>query len=298
MRQYRLFELALKPKQNHADPLAVQVAAEFAGPGGARLTIPAFWDGRSSWRVRFTPLAAGPWSFSTVANTADDPGLHGQKGAFDAQPAQGENPLHRHGGILRVSENRHYLTYADGTPFFWLGDTWWFCPSKLVPFDVSNRPDTPSMYKRLIDTRREQHFSVVHMAFLGESGVNGAYTDLFAGKVSPDYWDMVDLYINYSNEAGIVPVIGMGFHSGLDKPTLAQLQVLWSYVLARYGAHAVTWLICGEYNQNNPPERVEKILKLGQFIKDHDPYRRAMTVHPWVLRLGFCEPATPLGIPP
>jgi len=283
VRQYRLWELILTPRQKQTEPLTMKVSAEFTGPAGARMSIPAFWDGRSSWCVRFTPLVPGQWTFSTVSSAADDAGLHGRKGTLDVKPAQGENPLNQHGGILRVSGNCRYLTYSDGTPFFWLGDTWWFCPSKFVPFDTSTLPGITSMYKCLIDKRREQCFSVVHMAFLGESGIEGDYTDLFNGKINPDYWDMVDRYINYANDAGIIPVIGMGFHSSLDKTTLEQMQTLWSYVLARYSAHSVTWLICGEYNQNNPPERVEKVLKLGQFIKDHDPYRRAMTVHPWAL---------------
>jgi hypothetical protein len=72
-------------------------------------------------------------------------------------------------------------------------------------------------------------------------------------------------------------------------PTLEELQRVWGYVLARYGACAVGWLICGEYNlaSNNGEytetdlARIERVLALGQFIKDHDPYRRAMTVHPW-----------------
>ena len=28
-------------------------------------------------------------------------------------------------GLLRLSENRRHLAHADGTPFFWLGDTAW-----------------------------------------------------------------------------------------------------------------------------------------------------------------------------
>ncbi len=32
---------------------------------------------------------------------------------------------------LKVSENGHYLTFADGTPFFWLGDTGWLLFNRL-----------------------------------------------------------------------------------------------------------------------------------------------------------------------
>jgi len=36
----------------------------------------------------------------------------------------GNNPLRKH-GILRVSADQRHFEYADGTAFFWLGDTWW-----------------------------------------------------------------------------------------------------------------------------------------------------------------------------
>jgi hypothetical protein len=186
-----------------------------------------------------------------------------------------------------VSANRRYLTYSDGTPFFWLGDTWWFAPSSLVPFDGSSNPEYPSMYKALIDTRRAQGFSVAHMAFLGpmaqSSGVNSFTLLGLQRRIDVAYWREVDRYIDYANQAGIVPVIGLAFHSGVDQLSLEDWKFLWRAVIARYGAHAVTWLICGEYNADlgDVAGRVPMVLALGQYIKDTDPYQRAMTVHPW-----------------
>lgn len=34
-------------------------------------------------------------------------------------------------GVLRVSDNGLFLQHADGTPFFWLGDTGWLLPQRL-----------------------------------------------------------------------------------------------------------------------------------------------------------------------
>jgi Protein of unknown function (DUF4038)/Putative collagen-binding domain of a collagenase len=78
-------------------------------------------------------------------------------------------------------------------------------------------------------------------------------------------------------------VIGMTFHTGMDRNTLEEWEFLWRYVVARYSAYAVSWLICGEYNQKSGDAagRVDKVLSLGGFIKGIDPYHRAMTVHPW-----------------
>jgi hypothetical protein len=264
----------------------VELSAVFKGPEGASFRVNGFWDGGVTWRIRFTPTAPGAWTYETTCNVTDA-GLSGQAGAFDAQPTAGDNPLFRHGGILRVSPNRRHLTYSDGTPFFWLGDTWWFCPSDLVPIDGSTKPGCASMYKALIDKRRAQGFSVVQMAFLGDlsksHGVNSFMSLRQERTQDVAYWHQVDRYMDYANAAGIVPVIGMAFHVGMDQNSLDDWKFLWRYVIARYGAHAVTWLICGEYNQNGGDQagRVLKTMALGAYIKELDPYKRAMTAHPW-----------------
>ena len=199
-------------------------------------------------------------------------------------PAAGDNPLDRHGGILQVSSDRHYLTYSDGKPFFWLGDTWWLCPGDQVPIDTSTRPDCPSMFKALIDKRRQQGFTVVHMAFLGK-GWTPRLDALIASRRRPgwnvDFWPAVDRYFDYANDAGLVPVVGMTWQ--IERHSLEDWKFIWRYFVARYGAHCVTWLVCGEYNLDQPgqAERIARVLALGAFIKECDPYKRAMTVHPW-----------------
>ena len=50
--------------------------------------------------------------------------LPGDRVRVEVSPYEGNNPLYRR-GFLRVSENRRYLVYGDGTPFLWIGDTAW-----------------------------------------------------------------------------------------------------------------------------------------------------------------------------
>ena len=280
-------EFAFTAQGRYEKPCAqVELSAAFKGPGGESFQVNGFWDGGDAWKVRFAPTAPGAWSYVTACNNADA-GLAGRQGTFTALPASGDNPLRKHGGFLRVSADRRYLTYSDGTPFFWLGDTWWFCPSDLVPFDGSTKPGCASMFKALVDKRRSQGFSVVQMAFLGNldqsHGVNSFMSLRDSRTLDAGYWRQVDRYMGYANDAGLVPVVGMAFHVGMDKNSLDDWKFLWRYVVARYGAHAVTWLICGEYNQNGGDQagRVTKTFALGAFIKELDPYKRAMTVHPW-----------------
>ena len=279
--QWRVKELSFASNATHANPFEdVALTCDFRGPGDASFTVPGYYDGDGTWRVRFTPTTPGRWRYAT--NCPVEPQLSGQKGSFVAAAAASDNPLYRHGGLLKVSANCRYLTYADGTPFFWLADTWWFCPSSLMPFDGA--------YRELIDLRRKQGFSAVQMAFLGpmsqSQGVNSLHDQMRTRTPDLRFWKDADRYIAYASDAGILPLIGLAFHTGMDEDTLEDWEFLWRYVIARYGAYAVSWFICGEYNSNagDAEGRVAKVLALGRFIKQQDPYRRAMTVHPWWYR--------------
>lgn len=234
------------------------------------------------WKIRFTPTLPGDWSYTTACGNTGDTGLNGRNGTFSVISPNSNNPLCTHGGFLRVSADRRYLTYSNGRPFFWLGDTWWFCPSDLMPFDYSSSPGIRSCFKTVVDKRREQGYTVAQMAFMTNPGGSGV-AERFKRTSEDDvlFWQNMDRYIRYANDSGILPMIGLTFHSGLDGSTLEEWKRAWRYVIARYGAYAVGWLVCGEYNQNNVPDRVTKALALGQFIKDADPYHRAMTIHPW-----------------
>ena len=85
---------------------------------------PGFWDGGTTWRVRFSPPYAGNWSFVTSCSDTSNTGLHGRRGTFTAMPYVGTNPLYLH-GIVRPDPSGRYFVHSDGTPFYWLGDTHW-----------------------------------------------------------------------------------------------------------------------------------------------------------------------------
>ncbi len=265
----------------------VVLTCSFAGPEGRNLDVEGFYDGGNVWKVRFCPDRPGTWRWKTTCNRPDDT-LNGKQGTIEISAASTKgNPLHEHGGILKVAENRRQLTYSDGTPFFWLGDTWWFCPGDKVPLKGSTNPKIDSMFKTLIAKRKEQGFTVVQWAGMGSFGYHGGPTQFMkvpqGGKFDHEYWRQFDRYVEIANDAGIVPVIGFGFHVGLDKQPLDELKFLWRYVVARYGASSISWLICGEYNSTggDSANRIKKVLELGAFIKERDPYKRAMSVHPW-----------------
>jgi hypothetical protein len=59
----------------------VDLVGVFSGPAGRGLVLPGFWDGGRTFRIRFTPTAAGEWTYTTVSS---DPGLDSQTGTVEA----------------------------------------------------------------------------------------------------------------------------------------------------------------------------------------------------------------------
>ena len=67
-------------------------------------------------------IFVGKWRYEIECE--NDSGFGGQTGEFECVSYEGNNPLYIHGDI-HLSDDRYYLAHADGTPFFWLGDTGW-----------------------------------------------------------------------------------------------------------------------------------------------------------------------------
>jgi len=100
------------------------VMSIITNPDGRQLKVPVFWAGGRQWRFRYASGSTGSHTYRTECSDAENQGLHGIEGKIEVVAYRGDNPLYRHGPV-RVSENERHFKHADGTPFFWLGDTWW-----------------------------------------------------------------------------------------------------------------------------------------------------------------------------
>ncbi len=280
--RWRVSELRFTAEADHTDPFDFERArfvAEMTGPDGVRLVVPGFWDGERNWVIRFTPTAEGRWDYVTAFSDASDHGLHGVRGSVDAGGVTGETALRKHGGFLRLGEGRHHLVHTDGSPFFWLGDTWWRVPSSYVPFDD---------FTRMVDRRVAQGFTVFqalgYAPFAGTRDVGVFAAVRAATDAALRYWREVDRYFAYAEAKGLVGVVGLGGTAAFDRADLGNLRRLWHYYLARYGAYPITFLITQEYNarSGDPAARFAKVRELGRLIREIDPYGRAISVHPAV----------------
>ncbi|WP_417580729.1 DUF4038 domain-containing protein [Pelagibacterium sp.] len=111
----------------------VLVWVDLEGPGFSR-RVYGFWDGGDKWIVRVLATAPGEWRW-TSGSAPNDTGLSGRTGSFEAESwseaALNDNPNRR--GMIGVTPDGRGLQYADGTPYFLIGDTWWSLPSYRFP---------------------------------------------------------------------------------------------------------------------------------------------------------------------
>ena len=166
-------EITLKAQQSYPNPyLAVDVWVDLVGPG-FRKRVYGFWDGDNTFRVRVLVTTPGRWSWKSGSNPADA-GLSGRSGSFQAvpwpEPDLEANANRR--GFIRATANGHALEYADHTPYFLAGDTWWTVGTWRYPWydEDTPRPIGPQAgFKDYVRFRKSQgyNFIAVMAAFPG-----------------------------------------------------------------------------------------------------------------------------------
>ncbi len=158
-------ELTFHAQKTYANPYTEVTAwVDLRGPGFARRCY-GFWDGGDMFRVRVVATAPGEWTWRSGSNQ-DDAGLNGRTGTFTAaawsEPEKDAAPLRR--GFIRATPNGHAFEYADGTPFFLLGDTWYAAPTNRFKWydDDRERPMGPEAgFKDYLRLRARQGFNAV-----------------------------------------------------------------------------------------------------------------------------------------
>jgi hypothetical protein len=296
-------ELTFNSTKDRPDPFNdVILDAVFKTPSGKTLRVPAFWAGGRNWKVRYASGEVGSHRFRTESNITADPGLVAVEGQVEVAPYDGANPLYQHGPI-RVASDHRTMEHADGTPFFWLGDTWWM--------GLCHRLHFPDEFARLTADRRAKGFNVVQI-------VAGLYPDMppfdprganeagfpwepgFA-RIRPEYFDAADKRLAHLVEQGIVPCIVGAWGYFMPEMGVAKSKQHWRYLIARYGSWPVVWCVAGEANlpyylaKGFPFDDRDQVHKWTEVLRDvraTDPFRRPVTIHPTAIRRYTARNAT------
>ena len=172
-------EITLTAERDYDNPYTeVEVWVDLKGPGFEK-RVYGFWDGGRTFRVRLVATSPGEWAWESGSNQ-HDAGLNGQSGRFEAIPWSEEelaaNPCRR--GFLRPTASGHALEYADGTPCFLLGDTWWAVPTHRFRWDDDDteHPIGPEMgFKDMVRYRKAQGYNCIAMIAAFPNWANDGY---------------------------------------------------------------------------------------------------------------------------
>ncbi len=289
--QNQTAEWSFTSSKAYKDPFnEVELSVRFTLENGAEQLVPAFWAGGKNWRVRFASPLTGKYHFLTVCTDPSDSGLHGQAGDFQVKRYTGSNPLFCHGPI-RVAADKRYFEHADGTPFFWLGDTWWMGLCKRLTW--------PKGFQTLTRDRVKKGFSVIQI-------VAGLYPDMPAfdqrganeagfpweqdyRRINPAYFDRADRRIRHLVKSGLAPCIVGCWGYFLPWMGIEKMKKHWQNLVARFGSYPVIWCLAGEgtmpYYLSTNKEADAQFQKKGwtelaTYVRKIDPYRHPITIHP------------------
>ena len=181
--------------------------------------------------------------------------------------------------VLRVSPTARYLTYTDGTPFFWLADSAWGL-SGLSQDEVE-------LY---FADRRSKGFNVIQINVLvylwAERGWNAglpAFQDNNTDLRNEAFWAQMDWIVDRAKAYGLHMALTLGW--GYDYPTLfgndtAKATRFGRWVGARYRDRSnIISIVAGEYDQNLNRTTWSAYDAVAQGLLESDS-NHLITIHP------------------
>lgn len=289
--QWEVMEWGYESGKIYKDPFnELELDVHVHHESGLDWLLPTYWAGGLTWRVRFAPPLKGRYTFETVCSDKANDSLHGLAGEIEAQPYQGEHRLRRH-GPLKVSEKKRFLEFGDGTPFYWLGDTWWM--------GLCSRLTWPDDFQLLAADRKDKGFTLIQIVAglypdkpgFDPRGANEAgfpWEEKYA-RLNPAYFDMADLRIQWLVRQELMPCIVGCWGYYLPILGIKKMKQHWRNLIARWGAYPVIWCLAGEaampyyLSQDKKADEAAQIkgwTELAAYVRQTDPYHRLITVHP------------------
>lgn len=277
------YEATFTSSKNYSNPLYEldRFVVQFTSPTGRTRKINGFWDGGTTWKVRFCPDEKGPWTYQTVCSDTTNMGLHRQQGSFVSTPPVSKLPIYAKGGLIHPAGTFH-LAHADGTPFFWLACTAWNGPLKSTEHD----------WKLYLEDRAKNGFSVIQVVMTQFRGADknrlGQVAFEGSGRISlnVDFFKFMDQKIDQINEHGLVAapallwalpsIRGRELSPGYYLPEQEAIKLA-RYMVARYGGNHVVWMLGGDGQYDKELEQRWRTIGRGVFGDEHPGL---VTTHP------------------
>jgi len=288
----------LKPQRN------INIWVTFTHESGHKEMLRGFWDGGTTWKIRFKPALTGTWTWSTACSDITNVGLHNRTGTFDVVVGPTDDPqLGKVKQRLRVADNGRTLAWEDGTPFFWLGDTVWEMAWK----------STPEQLIAYLDDRQAKGYTVIqvvtmsHQVFQSFGVENRLGHQYFVNndldQLNPRYFDYVDDIVREAGKRDMIVVLVplwaymMELHYVPEyhayNLSIEQSMNVADYVGARYAGDDVMWIVGGD-NAYTTQQMKQFWTDWAIRLKNASGGWHLMTIHPkgYASSFDFFPPET------
>ena len=273
--------LSFNSQKTYANPfLDCIIQATFTSPSNQTLVREAFWDGENNYKVSVALTEVGTWKY--VLSAPEETGLNGLTGSVECIPYSGDLDIYKH-GFLKISKDHRYFEHADGTPFFWLGDTHWEF-SYGEKWDESNHPTMTSQFKGMVDKRFEQGYNIYQTNLRSDKVMGGdkKYWKEYGTLPNVEFYqNELDRRMAYIADKGIVNALGFAWFMSIAND-IETHKNLARYFIARYGAYPMVWILAGEvggYDLKTQPFFVDSWRPIAHFIQELDTYNQPRTAH-------------------
>lgn len=250
--------------------------------------VRGFWDGGSSYRVRFLPMRSGRYAWRREGTD--------ERGRFEAMPARSHGPV----GV----RDQYWFQYADGSPYQEIGTTcyvWELQDDRTISQTLESLERSPFNKVRFCLLPKHYYYNYqdprmfpfpgtpvdarnLNQETYGQYGPESEGNHWDFSRVDPAYWRHVDHCVERLGELGIQADLIL-FHPydrwGFSRMGREYDDAYTRYVVSRYAAYPhVWWSLANEWDLCRYKD-VEDWNRLGRLVRDEDPYGHLRSIHNW-----------------
>lgn len=261
---------------DHGNPIDDVTLSAIFSLGGASVTVPGFYDGDGTYRVRFSPSQMGVWQWRSASNVE---ALDAKTGSFRCvTPGPGNH------GPVKVTPDGYHFAHVDGTPFRQIGTT-----------SYSWALQSDDLCSETLETLAKAPFNKIRMCLLPPvAAVAPAVRNPFVPTgTGPGDWDptrpdpaffrrfehWIDRLRALNIQADVILYHPYNQARGFGDMSRRDDERYLRYVAARFGAYRNLWWAMGNEYDGIKSKTMDDWDHLFQVLRDADPHDRLRSIH-------------------